>query len=235
MRGRALELAVARQATAYYREGRCVLARQYPRTATGAHAAVVYVGDAPIDFLGVMAPATPLAVECKETSEHSFPIEKLEEDQRNALDAFARFGGRTLVLIDFEKHGECYSIEWHHIRDFIAAPWRKSLSLAWCRAFGMLVPTTPRDADDWKVMFLDGVPHPAQLEAHIEVARERHGAPIVSLEPAEKPQPRTAGAEKMTIEERMQRIRAATEEGIVNATKKASRPKWAPRRGGARR
>lgn len=246
IRGRALELAVKRAAVDYRKDGRALLLQQFPRTATGPGGSVVFAGQAPIDFLGawkIDGEIYGAALECKETAEPRLSLtdEKkgLHADQRATIQMFDDFGYDCRVIIDFTGAGECYIVPWFQIAAFCAAPWRRSLSLRWCRAHGQLVPSIKVDGDKSKAMFLDAEAHPESEKALLEIWDERKNKPIVSLDVDDDldtllddaAPPSASAYAGMTKEQILDRIREATQLGIENAAKKQNRrQKWGAKR-----
>ncbi len=188
-RGKPLELAIARTGRDYRKAGRCAIIKQEPRVST-INGEVAYTGGAPLDFVGVRAdgpvPGRCLVIEAKETGLQSFPLCQLEDDQRTALEAFRVLGADTRVAIDFTAIGEIYLLDWLLISMFIEAPYRKSLSLQWCRAYGLLLPETDKEEPaKRRVAFLDGKEHPEWKQYREEVELERETKPIIKLDDEE--------------------------------------------------
>ncbi len=211
-RGRQLELAVKRAAVDYRKARRCVLLQQYPRTATGRDGELIYAGSAPADFLGAIASnvddARALAVECKEVNGSSLPLSRLDDEQRMALDVLHQLGALVYLVVDFVPVEEVYVIDWRHVAEFRSAPWRESLSLAFCRAHGLLVPEVNRDgkAGYRRALFLDGKEHPLAEAARRTIAAERDkaqaGAGRVGVDAAAETPARPSAASKR-LQQRM--------------------------------
>lgn len=183
-RGRALELAVARQAREYRRQGRAVLVRQRTPQATAGDGRVVHAAAAPVDFLGARVGGRALAVEAKQESGMSLALSRFDDDQRAALAALHLMSAEVVVLVAFEALGETYSIMWSTLAGFLAAPWRASLSPTWCRAHGLLVPEVERDSlRRRRCLFLDAAPHPQIESAGVEVAAEQARAEALARPP----------------------------------------------------
>jgi len=184
-RGKSLELAIARAARGYRKEARACLMRQFPQMAWRG-GSYEYVSDAPIDFIGVVydrEQPRAYALECKETGEASFPIAKLEEHQRQALEAFRACGADTRIAVDFTRIKEVYLLDWLLVDTFILAPWRKSLTVDWCRAYGLLIPEENRDKDETRrALFLEGAAHKDQARCLEIVSTERQQKPVISLD-----------------------------------------------------
>jgi penicillin-binding protein-related factor A (putative recombinase) len=168
MRGRSLESAVGKAAKLYERQGRCFLHHRPTPTRQRNDGTVVYAEKAGVDFEGHDGEARALYVECKETRGKSFPLVDLTDGQRRFMDARHRMRARCLLVVDFTAIGETYAISWEHVQAFLLNPWRESLSLDWCRAFGQLVPNA-----DGVCLFLDGVPHMAATECMAAVEAEK--------------------------------------------------------------
>lgn len=185
-RGKALELALAREAAVCLKTGRAALVRQYPRTAVGEGGSTIYAGESPIDFLGVRAGGRALALEAKETDRAEGL--KLDEDhlsaaQIKAARALARLGAEVQLVIDYKRAAEVYAVAWPQVEEFLAAPWRASLSLEWARAYGLLLPELERnDAAARRVLFLDGSPHPDQAAVRDFVKLEQVCRPVLTLD-----------------------------------------------------
>lgn len=181
-RGRPLELSIARAGRRYRKDGRAVIMRQHPATGTGADGMLLYVASAPVDFIGCLKGARGLAIEAKETHEASFPLSDLEGEQRGMLALFDGMGADVSVVIDFCRQSEVYRIGWSRIVEFLAAPWRKSLSLDWCRANGLLLPEENRRSDERRTWFLDGERHGGANVAAARVETERCSSPVITPE-----------------------------------------------------
>jgi penicillin-binding protein-related factor A (putative recombinase) len=231
MRGRSLELAVKHAAIAYRKEGReCVLVQQYPRTGTGKDGVLIYAGDAPADFLGAID-NYPAAVECKETARKSFPLSKIEPDQRAALDAFEESGFDVRLIVDLTGLEECYVLPWFQVAAFIMAPWRKSLSLTWLRAFGQLAPYVEVNGQ-FRCLFLDAVAHPEAEQCLLDVWDERKSKPLVSLDGDDDDEPveqKVSPYKGLTQDQIKERLMEAVHAGLVR--QRAAKPKRAPRWG----
>jgi len=243
--GRELELAIGRAAARYLREGRAHLRRQFLPTVIGAGGYIRPAGDAPIDFLGCTGPNEPqyvagrqLAVECKETSIDRLPVGELHESQRSALAVVHGLGAIVLVVCDFTARGEVYAVTWQRVAEFYAKPWRKSLSLEWFRAMGLLLPETGRGekGELRRTLFLDGKEHWARAHAQEAIEAERLANGTISLEvPDDESPPAPVRSEYagLTKEQIQQRVRAAAMEGSGNALARSGRRgKW--RKGGSR-
>ena len=185
MKGRALELAIGRAARNYRKENLCILIKQEVRTIRDG-ANLRMVGAAPVDFLGCLYGGRALARECKETDQASFPLANLDADQRYALNCLHDFDADVALIIDFSRVGEVYSIPYLHILDFLKSPYRASLSLDWCRAYGLLLPEISRDEADGPrhCLFLEGKPHADHDAAFARVTAERATSPVLDLDKA---------------------------------------------------
>lgn len=224
IRGRDLEKAIARASQEYRRRGRrCILIKQETATATRPDGAMVYTRKgAPCDFIGAVD-GTPWGIEAKSISGDSFPLEERREDQRRHLQILHDNGFKVWLCIEFVTNSEVYLVGWEAVADFLKAPWRKSLSLTWCRAMGMLLSESSTGGENRKVHFLDWREHPLGEQSREIVRAEMTkmvpvSLPLVSIE---SPPQRTRGPEKLTMDERMARIRQATQDGIENAAKTA--------------
>jgi hypothetical protein len=238
--GKELENAVKRAAVEYRKRRRCVLLRQHTGVSNvGGY--MQFMGVAPLDFVGVRCddgPSRAIFVECKSTELASLPVDDdhFGAHQVAAGNIFHDLGAEGWLVVEFSRDRECYTIPWPEVRAFFAAPWRKSLSLHFARAYGLLCPSTGGEASEpWKLWFLDGKQHEGRETAYLAVAEERARAAgkIVSLAAPEQLEATpTRGPEKLTVEERKARIRKATEDGIANASRAAGRPKFKRRRTG---
>lgn len=233
--GRPLELAVNRAAARYLREGRAWLRKQHVPWVPGVDGILHPTGDAPIDFLGGTGPneaqyvaGRALAVECKETSRGNLPHGELHASQRSSLQAMHDMGAIVLVVVDFTDKAEVYAVTWPRVAAFYAAPWRKSMSLEWFRANGLVLPEENRDAERGrKTLFLEGREHWAREQAQEAVDAERLAHPeIVSLEPADEVMPAPpmrseySGLTKAQIAER---IIAASNAGLDRQIRQSGR------------
>lgn len=230
-KGKPLELAIARAAKAYRREGRAYLQRQYPPVSVGPDGTLGYNDKAPIDFLGV-ADGKAVAIEAKSCEGTSWPTSLLRDDQRDALDAFHKAGGSAQIALSFDKHAETYLVAWERLSAFLAAPWRESLTVEWARAYGLVVPEVDRkDPTRRKTMFLDAQEHPAAAEALVAVSADRQRAEVNRVSEPESaiddaPRPfKPSAYVGLTAEQRAERIRAACLEG-VDRQMKARRVAW---------
>ncbi len=189
-RGSELELAIARAAREYRKQGICALVKQEPRVST-INGEMAYTGSAAIDFLGCHGPAgkftagRALCVEAKQTGKKSFPLRDLRDDQVAALEAFHALGADVRVCVDMTEIGECYLVDFIFVSCFIAAPWRRSLSVQWLRAYGLLLPEVNRDTAQRKVLFLEGKEHPQWEQYREEVDFERETKPTIKLDDSE--------------------------------------------------
>lgn len=233
--GRPLELAINRAAAQYLRAGRAWLRKQHVPWVPGRDGVLVPAGDAPIDFLGGTGPneaqyvaGRVLAVECKETTRGNLPHGELHTSQRSALQAMHDMGAIVLVVCDFTDKAEVYAVTWPRVAAFYAAPWRKSLSLEWFRANGLVLPEENRDIERGrKTLFLEGCEHWGREQAQEAVDAERLAHPgVVSLEPADEESPpppvrsEYAGLTKAQIQER---IIAASNDGLDRQLKLSGR------------
>jgi penicillin-binding protein-related factor A (putative recombinase) len=176
-RGRIAELAVARQARIYLREGRAWLARQRVQQATGRDGRVVHVSAAPVDFIGASSGGRALALEVKQEAGESVALERFDDAQRGALGALHQLGAQVLVVFAFMAQPlEVYIVPWGACATFLGAPWRQSLSRAWCRANGVMAPAHCERGTLHRIAFLDAAPHVEQAAARDQVEAERAAA-----------------------------------------------------------
>jgi len=213
MRGRILETAIRRAATAYNLAGRCALVKRATpmRKVDGAYR---YAERAGCDFDGMLDGGRRIVLEAKMTEGKSLPLDKLPQHQQDELAMVARMGGAGLVVCAFEALGETYAIAWPELhRAFFARIWRESIPLDVFRGWGRLVPDAPRhDPKSRSCLFLDGAPHVEAAAARARIEREastrvRKGVEELDLSPGTRT---TAGPVARTPEER----RARTLEAI---------------------
>lgn len=199
--GRALELALVRAARSYRQEGRKVLlVRQHAPLVSRRDGLVYSDVGAPVDLLGAVD-GVPWALEAKMVSGDSLPLKRERESQRTVLALMHACDFRVGLVVEFMTHGETYLCPWEAIAAFELAPWRRSLSLPWCRAYGLLLPDVERENERTRVTrFLDGVLHPTRLESQAEVDEERRRCPVLSLDT-----PRGPTARERAIAERMEK------------------------------
>lgn len=187
-RGTEFEAAVAAGFAHYQRAGRADVKKQHTPQQHGGG----YVGQAPIDFRGVVAPAIPFACECKEVASGvSFPLDEdhLPEHERLALDRNVLLGAATYLVVDVVRERAAFRVDWREVQRFIAAPWRASLSLAWLQAFGEVCKETDRDNPKKRAVWvLDVSPHPLRETAYLACIEEkaRAGGKFVELFPVER-------------------------------------------------
>lgn len=232
--GAALEHAIAKAFDHYAKVGRASAKKQHN---------VAMRSRAPIDFRGTVAPIATLeglaaggrslAIECKETALPSFEMrdDKIDEDERLALDTEQRLGALTYLVVDFTTVREVYAVTWDKVQAFIAHAWRASLSIDWFRAHGELVPESDRDDPKRRsAWLLDARPHFAQATAYLKVAAEKAAAEgrVVELFPCErKPSKVDRFAERPApgTPEHKEYIKQLAIEGMDNATRRAGKPK----------
>jgi penicillin-binding protein-related factor A (putative recombinase) len=252
-RGNPLERALVRGAQHYRRaHGRkVVLVKQHtPMHQTDDGGLAYSDRGAPVDMIGGIE-GHAWGVEAKETAVDRFPLEDRKQSQREALRVLWDCDFIIGLVIDFTARGEVYLIWWPAVAAFEAAPWRRSLSLDWCRVHGLLLPELKRGSeDDRATLFLEGAPHPDRA-----VAVERMEADRAASKPLTEDRQlcladerdrrwaermgitRTRGLQPITPEEARERIMRATQEGIERQLKTAGRPKPGQRfqwRGGGR-
>lgn len=231
--GRPLELAVARASARYLRDGRAGLRRQHVPWFPGPDGVLRPVGDAPIDFLGctgrdeaIGVRGRMLAIECKETSTLNLPLVEFHDSQRSALDAVHALGAIVLVVCDFTSKGEVYAVTWQRVAEFIAKPWRKSLSLDWFMAYGLVLPEENRGAQGRRTLFLDGKEHWARVHAQECVEAEQLKSGTISLEEPEEPYappPAVSAYAGLTKDQIKERIVSASNDGIARQLKTGAR------------
>lgn len=228
-RGGDLENAVSRNARLERSTGACVLVRQFPPMANTS-AGMAFVGKAPIDLLGVLKGGQMLAIECKEVQGRSLPLSRLRDDQRRLMAYLHELGADVRLIVDFTTLSEVYTVSWPLVAAFIATPTRESLSVEWCRAFGLLLPEV---ADPLRrVRFLDGAEHPQKADALVAVAKEERAhrnsrsipqssAEVLARMMADDAP--AAGPQRLTPEQRRARTEAALTEGIQRQASKPPR------------
>lgn len=223
--GRALERAVGKQAKLYQRQGRCWLYKVPTPTYTDGNGGVRYGQKAPVDFLGLVAGGRAIAIETKETQADSLPLTDWPEHQREILQTYASMNATAWLVIDFVKHGETFVIDVKAVAEFLASPWRQSISLAHARAVGLLVAN-----DGEHCHFLDGVPHPLQAESCDVVEAERAKAlnrVIATIDELFLPAIK-AEEPRRTLEEIKASVRESAAIGTERAGKRPAR-KWGRR------
>lgn len=233
--GSDLEFAIAAAAKHYQAVDKCELAKQHtPRLHSG-----VYQGKASVDFKGWHGvDRKPFYLEAKATSDGHVAFadvgDGIREKQLDAMrDAVTR-GIRMVLVIDFVREGEVYVIDVEHVVEFAKAPWRKSLSLHWARAYGEMAKVSV-EGKHRRVWFLDTRLHDLHGGAFLAVAAERAQAKgvVVDLYPVEQ-RPNKARAGRFATrpapgtEEHKEYVRQLADEGMRKAMGAA--PKWNPKR-----
>lgn len=185
IRGRQAENAILKASRHYALVDRGEVARQH----TPQNKYVGYSAKAPIDFRGWFgADRQPCGIECKETAEQriKFSDDKLKQSQVDAMRDSVRRNIQHWLIVDFSTEGETYRIDAKHVVEFADKPWRSSLSLFWCRAFGELCKVSDRDTDKMAIWWLDTVDHHEKEIAGLAVAAEKARAEgrTVELYPA---------------------------------------------------
>lgn len=220
-RGRIAELAIARQASAYAIAGRAWLARQRVQEATGRDGRVLHVSSAPVDFLGALSGGRALALECKQEGGTAVALSRFDDEQRGALEALHALGAEVLVAVVFMRpEPEAYVVPWSPVAAFMAAPWRASLSRAWCRVEGRAASCYVESGELKRIAFLDTWEHPGREQARAEVERDRQAAIArpapLTLELDEPMQsPRASVYSGLSDDAIRDRIVAATNDGVA--------------------
>ena len=182
-RGRPLERALIGGARHYRRRhGRkVVMVKQHTPMHQTSDGDLAYSGaGAPVDLIGGVEGRT-WGIEAKQTAIDNFPLEDRKQSQRDALRVLWDCDFIVGMAIDFTARGEVYLIWWPAVAAFEAAPWRRSLSLDWCRVNGLLLPELKRDSEeDRATLFLDGAPHPDRAVAAERVDAERAAARVIT-------------------------------------------------------
>lgn len=213
-RGSALENAISAACVHYERAGRASIRKQHTQR-VGPNG--IWASKSPIDFRGVIAPlGNAIAIEAKECKAASFSLceDHFAAKQRTALDRQLALGCTTYLVVDMIRHEETYRVPWLQVQTFLAAPWRNSLSLYWLRAYGSLCREDGRGTPRRHCWVLDVELHPLQAVSMLAVKAEREKSPVISLDEPDY-DPVTKSAEKLTKEERIERVRRATEAGIA--------------------
>jgi penicillin-binding protein-related factor A (putative recombinase) len=166
----------------YRKQGRCYIDDRPTPTYTRADGSKGFASRAPIDFRGTIPGGRAYAREAKDTSEASFPLAQLREDQRDALDAVLALGADVGVVIAFLPGWTVFDVPWRPLAEFVRNPWRQSLTQEMCAAWGMLLPYS-----DGRVWFLDGKPHPNKLDLIDVIAREAVAARIAQAKNDDEP------------------------------------------------
>jgi penicillin-binding protein-related factor A (putative recombinase) len=149
------------------------------------------------DFSGGLAPnGRGFHVEAKETGRTALPISDISDDEIKHMNRHHAIGELCLLVVDFTALCETYAISWEHVAAFLINPWRESLSLDWCRAFGQVVPNS-----DGVCLFLDGVPHMAATECMAAVEAEKTRPRQAKLFDA----PKKISAKQAELRERLNR------------------------------
>jgi penicillin-binding protein-related factor A (putative recombinase) len=219
IKGRALENAISK-GFAFYRKRNRADGKKLATPMRFLRGKWRHVETSGSDFEGVEAGGRALVIEAKETAETSFPLSKLSENERDYLTERHRFGARALLVIDFTLLNETYAISWEHVAMFLANPWRESLSLDWCRAFGQIVPN-----QNGVCLFLDGVPHMAAEECMAAVEAEKarpKQIPLLDRKPSAKAlelRERLNRPSPKTPEEARARILEAADAGMRRVAK----------------
>jgi len=219
--GRALENAIAKGFAHYRKLGRA----DGKKLATGMRkirGRWRHAERSGTDFAGTLAPhGRGLFVEAKETARPSWPLSQIRDSEAEFLNNHQRLGACCLLVIDFTAFGETYAVSWEHVAAFMLHPWRESLSIDWCRAYGTLVPNV-----DGVCLFLDGVAHPEIDRALASVLGDKTRSRISSqksfgIEMTPPPAPKATA--KRTKEQIIADIRTAAEEGIRRVAKVSKR------------
>jgi recombination protein U len=234
LRGRQLEHAIARAAVAYRQQGRCMLSKIPTPMITSRDGYLIPSGAAGPDFLGCLEGGRLLAVEAKETRGAAFPLDHMPESQRTALARYAALGADCRLIVSFEDIGEAFGIAWDLVEGFLRSPWRASLSLAWCRAFGLLLPERESASARRMVLFLEGARHAAAEAGRHEAAAdaERCRARLAARERAAPQEDELAlaappvPAPQLSPQERIARIASACAEGIERQLRGRRKARW---------
>jgi recombination protein U len=222
--GRALENAIEKGFAHYKRLGRAVGEKRHNgnRKIKGRWMPVISSG---ADFSGTLQGGRGLHVEAKETARTAWPIADISDDEIKHLNKHHQIGALCLLVIDFTAVGETYAIGWEHVAGFLTNPWRESLSLDWCRAFGVVVPN-----ENGVCLFLDGVARPDVIEcmARVEVEKARpRQAKLLDEKPVSAKQlelrQRLSRPAARTPEEARARILEAADAGMRRVAKGARR------------
>jgi penicillin-binding protein-related factor A (putative recombinase) len=170
-RGKAVEGACELGAREYRRQNRALVFHRETKMRAGK-----YVAQAGVDFNGPIVGGA-IAFDAKETHLERFDLSEdhFPQHQRDELTAAQALGARTGLVLGFLPRYECYWLPWERVQEFLAAPWRASLSIAWCRAFGLLLPIQPCGVAKVRIMWLDGRAHPEAAAYALDVATERAG------------------------------------------------------------
>lgn len=219
--GRALENAIEEGFKHYKKLGRAVGEKRHngSRKIKGVWRPVISSG---ADFSGTLAGGRGLHVEAKETGRTAWPLADISDAEIKHLDKHHTIGAQCLLVIDFTSIKETYAIDWAHVAMFLKNPWRESLSLDWCRAFGCVVENVGGTC-----LFLDGVAHVDAEECMRVVDAEKTRGRQLSL--VEKSTKRSDLVERInrpvpkTAEEYRARILEAADAGMRRQLKGARR------------
>ena len=224
-RGKQLEDAIARAFAVYKTTGRAVGEKRYVgnRKVNGKWIPVLSSG---VDFSGTVKGGRGLHVEAKETARTAWPLSEISDAEVKHLNKHHAIGALCLLVVEFTSLNETYAIGWEHVAMFLRNPWRESLSLDWCRAFGQLVPNT-----DGVCLFLDGSPHMAAEECMRAVEAEQVAAfkrPMKPERPAKLSAKRAELVDAIkrpgptTADEMRARIREAADAGLSRLSRNRS-------------
>jgi len=225
--GSDLETAILAAARVYQQQDRAELQKQRtPRLHSGT-----YCAKSPVDFKGWYGPGRqPIYIEAKATSDGKVSFsdigDGIREKQLEAMRDAAWRSIRMLLVVDFVPLGEVYCIDTREVVRFADAPWRKSLSLHWCRAFGELAKvetfnTPGMRARKKRVWLLDTQPHEGREAAYRPVVADKqrtNGAVVdlfpVEIAPSRKRAQRFAQRPQPGTEEHKEYVRALADEGL---------------------
>jgi penicillin-binding protein-related factor A (putative recombinase) len=184
-RGKPLESAIGMACVRYSKEGRAQVKKVDAERTNGGRTWSKSNGS---DYQGYFGnPPRPIHFECKETSIGNFPIneDKFSTKQREQLQASYDDGVFVGLVIAFTALPvwEVFWLHWPVVAEFLSSPHRASLSQAFCRAYGLLLPlkwseVPPRKGHERKryCYFLDGELHPLRSQAFAIVEKEKSRA-----------------------------------------------------------
>lgn len=186
IRGRQLESAMGLGALHYQRAGRADIRHNATPTGRRADGSMYYRQKADADFSGAIENGSYKA-EAKEVHADRFdifnPKSGLKPHQRAALERAAKLGAISGVVIGFlgRSPWEVYFVSIVELAPFLDKPWRQSLSIDMCRAWGVLLPLGVTAGGKPFVRFLDGTAHPDKDAAITRVNAEKLAQPAGEL------------------------------------------------------
>lgn len=123
--GRAFEEQVERSNKMYARRGQALIIKAHTEVSVkrkGKELTGAAFGEkAPVDFIG-LAQGVPVAFDAKSTSELTkLPYANIAQHQIQFMHDFEKQGGRSFLLVHFNKHHETYLITFEQLTTYIAS------------------------------------------------------------------------------------------------------------------